>query len=212
MIFNDRKQAGGLLAKKLTKYKDQKETLILAIPRGALEIGYELHKALNLPLDVVITKKIGDPYNKEFAIGAVNSDGQVVLDEGTVERLGISETYIERQTTKITKAIKDKLRLLRNTEHGVDVKDKTIIVTDDGLATGFTMLAAVKYLKSNGAKKIIVAVPVGHPETIARLKKIADEVTVFLIPEALGAISVFYYNFPQVTDEEAKSFLDRAKN
>lgn len=212
MIFLDRIDAGKQLAKKLEKYKDQKNAIILAIPRGGVVIGYELSKALNIPLDIIVTKKIGAPGNPEFAVGSVNMGGEVMLDEQTLNVYNIDKKYVESEVEKIRSEIKNKLERLRGNTELPDFGGKTIILTDDGIATGYTIKAAISFIKKKIPKKLIVAIPVSPPETVKELEKEVDEIVCLHTPLFLGAVGAFYQNFGQTSDEEVRRYLRDSKN
>jgi len=204
-MFKDRYEAGKLVAEKLKKYAGNKNAIILAIPRGALQNGKVMAQELNLPLNVIITKKIPYPGNPELAIGAVAPDGNYTLNKAAEE---VSEHYIKEQVKEIAEKIKEKYRKL-----GVktpDLKGKVVIITDDGIAMGSTMLSTVKYVKTQKPKKIIVAVPVSSVEGADLIKKECDEFICLSIPKFFMAVGEFYYDFPQVEDEEAKKLLEEA--
>lgn len=205
MPFKDRQQAGKLLAKKLQKYKG-KDTIILAIPRGGLVIGFELAKALNAPLDILVTKKIGYPGDPEYAIGAVGPHDTVIV----TEREGIEKSYIDEQVKKITAAIHEKYKKYKGKVEIPQLKGKTVIIADDGIATGSTMVISIEIVKQQKPKKVVIAIPVGPPETIDKLNKQVDEVICLEQPEVFFAIGEFYEYFPQVEDEEAIKYLKEA--
>ena len=205
MPFKDRQQAGKLLAKKLQKYKG-KDTIILAIPRGGLVIGFELAKALNAPLDILVTKKIGYPGDPEYAIGAVGPNDTVIV----TEREGIEKSYIDEQVKKITAAIHEKYKKYKGKVEIPQLKGKTVIIADDGIATGSTMVISIEIVKQQKPKKVVIAIPVGPPETIDKLNKQVDEVICLEQPEVFFAIGEFYEYFPQVEDEEAIKYLKEA--
>jgi len=205
MPFKDRQQAGKLLAKKLQKYKG-KDTIILAIPRGGLVIGFELAKALNAPLDILVTKKIGYPGDPEYAIGAVGPNNKFIVTESK----GIEKSYIDEQVKKITAAIHEKYKKYKGKVEIPQLKGKTVIIADDGIATGSTMVISIEIVKQQKPKKVVIAIPVGPPETIDKLNKQVDEVICLEQPEVFFAIGEFYEYFPQVEDEEAIKYLKEA--
>ena len=209
MPFKDRTQAGKLLAKKLQKYKD-KDIIILAIPRGGLAIGYELAKALQAPLDILVTKKIGYPGDPEYAIGAVGPNNTVIVNEDVMKGEAISQKYIDEQVKEITAAINEKYRRYKGKVAVPKVKNKIVIIADDGVATGSTIRVSIQLIKKQNPKKIVVAIPVGPPDTITMLSKEVDEVICLEQPEAFFAIGAFYAEFPQVSDKEAIQYLKEA--
>ncbi len=189
MIFKDRQAAGKLLAERL---KNTKADLVLGIPRGGVVVASEIAKQLSLPLDVVITRKIGAPFQSELALGAVDPDGEVVGEQG----LGVGKELQE---------IKRRGKLYRQGKKPLNLKNKSVILVDDGLATGLTAASAINYLRRHGAKEIILAVPVASKEALGKIK--ADKVEVLHVPLFLDAIGRFYQSFEQVSDEEVVELL-----
>lgn len=202
----DRFAAAKELAKKLQKYKHDKNAVILAIPRGGLQTGYTLAEELNLKLDIILTKKIGYPGNEEYAIGSVSLKS-IFINEGHKD---ISNDYINSEIKKIRKTLKERYQKYLGDKKPTNLKDKIVIITDDGVATGSTILAAIDLVKQENPKKIVVAVPVGPADTIRQLKKKADEVIYLLVPKTFFAIGQFYQDFSQVEDEEAIRLLKEA--
>ncbi|MBZ9623045.1 phosphoribosyltransferase [Clostridium sp. FP2] len=201
MMFLDRMDAGEKLADSLYKFKDE-DVIILAVPRGGIAVAYDTIKRYGLKWDLIIPRKIGAPHNKEFAIGAVSVDGSYFLNNDYVKMLGISQDYIEKEVLEQTREIKRRMQEYRGVDTFPEVKGKTVIIIDDGIATGFTILAVIKAVKKQGAKKIILAIPVGPRETIEEFKEHVDEVICLYIPEKFYAVGSYYENFKQVTDEE----------
>lgn len=212
MLFNNRFQAAQVLAEKLQKYKKKKDTLILAIPRGALQIGAVLSKELCLPLDVVVTKKIPAPNNPELAIGAVSYGKQYILDPEAVSYSGVSNDYIQEQVDRLDGVIEKRYRDYHCGKTSFPaVKGKTVIVVDDGIATGYTMRAAIRFLQQQKAQKIVVAVPVAARDTLKLIQQEADELICVYVPAFFGAVGQFYADFPQVEDAEAMMYLKKTK-
>lgn len=178
-IFTNRKDAGIKLADKLIDYKDNKNTIVLALPRGGVPVAYEVAKALNLPLDVLIVRELGVPFHEELAMGALAFDKSVVVDCELVNRFKITEDVINEIIDKETKELDRRNELYRKERDLLSFTDKTIILVDDGVATGFTMLASIKALRKHNPEKIIVAVPVGPESVYHDLKQQADEVVFF---------------------------------
>lgn len=205
--FEDRKDAAEALAQLLVHYRNKKNTLILAIPRGALELGVILRDRLNLPLDIVVTKKIGMPGNEEFAIGVVDPEGQVSYDEKILKTYDIPLSYIEEEAKRLTHVIRKRYVDYRGSPKPPDVKGKMCIVVDDGIATGKTAEAAIDYLKSQKAGRIILAVPVSATDSAVRLEKKVNEFILLHRPEEFYAVAQYYHHFPQVSDEEAAKIL-----
>ncbi len=208
-MFTDRFDAAKQLSRKLEQYKGNKDAIILAIPRGALQIGFQMAKDLRLKLDIIITKKIGHPYSSEFAIGSVGL-GEVILDKDIIAMEGIPEEYVDRQIKDLEETIKQRYERYRGKKPFPNLNGKIVIITDDGIATGHTMLAAIRIIKKQNPKKIVVAVPVAPPDAIERLQQEADEVVCLLAPEIFFAIGEFYKSFEQVEDDEAIRYLDEA--
>lgn len=210
MMFLDRKDAGKKLSDKLDKFKNE-DLIVLIVPRGGLEIAYDTVKKYNYEWDLIISRKIGAPNNKEVAIGAVSVDGSYFVSDYYVGVLDISEEYIEQEVSKQINEIKRRMKVYREKDAFPEVKDKTVIIIDDGIATGFTILAAIKSVKKQGAKKIILAIPVGPKETIEEFKEFADEIICLYVPDDFYAVGAYYMNFEQVTDEEVFKIINELK-
>jgi predicted phosphoribosyltransferase len=208
--FADRIEAGKRLASSLADFAG-KNAIILAIPRGGVIIGYEIAKALRLPLDVIIPHKIGAPGNPELAIGAVTEDGTEILDDNLISYMQVSREYIEAESERQKHEIERRLRLYRQNEPYPNLKNRDVIIVDDGIATGSTMKAALASVKNRGARTVTVAVPVGPPSTIKELKKQATRVTCLYTPEYFSAIGEFYADFSQTTDEEVITLLKQSR-
>jgi len=203
-ILKDRKEAGLLLSEKLEKYQDS-ETIILAIPRGGVPIGYEIAKNLNLPLDIILSKKIGHPLNKEFAIGAVS------LDSTTIdEHPDVSNAYIDAEVKRLRELVQEKYAIYMGNRKPINVKGKNVIIVDDGIATGNTLLACINMLRKNNPKKIIVAVPVVPADVVPIFQQKADEFVFLMAPIDFGGVGRFYQEFEQVNDDEVIRMLGMA--
>jgi predicted phosphoribosyltransferase len=203
-MFEDRTDAGLQLAQKLSHSKLE-NPVVLAIPRGGLPVASVVAKALNAPLDVVLTKKIGHPYQKEYAIGAVSLESEVLTDS-----IGISKQYISEEIENIRKKLKVRQDQYYKDSQPVKLKDKSVLIIDDGIATGNTVLATVELVKKQNPKKIIVAIPVAPPSAIRNLERNTnvDEVICLQTPENFRAVGQFYQKFFQVSDEEAIAILE----
>ncbi len=203
-MFEDRTHAGLQLAQKLSHSKLE-NPVVLAIPRGGLPVASVVAKALNATLDVVLTKKIGHPYQKEYAIGAVSLESEVLTDS-----IGISKQYISGEIENIRKKLKVRQDQYYKDCQPVKLKDKSVIIIDDGVATGNTILATVDLVKKQGPKKIVVAIPVAPPAAIRNLDRHpnVDEVICLQIPDNFRAVGQFYQKFFQVSDEEAIAILE----
>lgn len=200
-VYFNRQAAGKLLAEKLISIAGR-DTIILSLPRGGTIIGAEVAKALNAEHDLVISRKIGAPYNPEVAIGALTQDGRLLKDDSIIDALPVTKGYIESQTRLQLKEIKRQMREYRGEQGFPNLHNKIVILVDDGLATGFTMEAAVESVRPLKPSRIIVAVPVGSIEAIARLNPKVDQVVCPLIPEKFWAVGQFYQEFHQVNDDE----------
>jgi len=206
-MFQNRAQAGKKLASKLLSYKATKNLIVLAIPRGGVVVGKILSQALDCPLEVIVTKKIGAPGNSELAIGAVGVVGKPVIDEELAERVGADENYLKSKILNLKSEIKRREKIFRRDKLPLNLKDKTVILTDDGVATGATMMAAVEIARQQNPKKIIVAVPVIAKDTLEKIESLADEVVFLDAPEMFFAVGQFYQDFSQITDEEVRKIL-----
>lgn len=205
-MFRDRRDAAESLAKPLRPYRGRKDTVILAIPRGGVVIGAVLAHELELPLDVILTKKLPHPNDPEYAIGVVNLTREAI-DYSVVEAEHIPWTYIERETSRIRKLLSERYRLYRGQSDPPHLKGKTVILVDDGIATGNTMSAAVILARHEAARRIVVAAPVASPRAAVALRALADEVVCLVEPLNFGSISEFYERFEQVEDDEATRLL-----
>jgi putative phosphoribosyl transferase len=205
-LFVDRVDAGRRLASALKDLVD-KDAVVLAIPRGGVVVGYEVAKALDIPLDIIIPRKIGAPGNPELAIGAMTEDGTVLLDERIVESLLVSEEYIRQESEAQKAEIQRRLTLYRGDVPYPVLENRSVIIVDDGIATGSTMKAALASVRNRGARSVIVAIPVGPPSTIRELEEKADVVVCLRTPEPFYAIGQFYANFAQTSDEQVTRLL-----
>ena len=205
--FADRTDAGERLAAELVD-RGVDADLVLAIPRGGLPLGRKVADALDAPLDIVVASKIGAPGNPEYAVGAVASDGSVWLDDDAIAQLGVNDAYVEREQDRELRAAREKAARYRGDRDPPDLTGKTVVVVDDGVATGSTAIAALRLVREGGAERVVLAVPVGPPETVSELEPVADEVVVLRTPSTFGAVGAFYDRFGQVTDEEAMTYLD----
>ncbi len=205
-MFRDRADAAGRLARALKHFRGRPDLLVLAVPRGGLPVGALLARELGAGLDVVLTKKIGHPHNPEFAIGAVSLTGAEV-DLDVLRREGVDPNYAVREAERLREVLRERYRLYRGDAKPPEVRGRTVILTDDGVATGRTLAAAVSWLREEGAARVVVAVPVGPPDAVARLREIADEVVCLETPDDFMAIGQYYRDFDQVPDEEAVALL-----
>ncbi|MCH7541389.1 phosphoribosyltransferase [Patescibacteria group bacterium] len=204
MRFESRKGAGRLLADRLKKYG--KDCLVLAIPRGGVVIGAEIARALSCTLDVIIIRKLGAPGNPELAIGATTSRGGKVLDQKLIDKLQATSEYVNSELEKQILEAKRRESLYTK-EKKLDLLGKTVILVDDGIATGATVEAAIHAVREEAPTKVILAIPVAPSQTVERLRIQVDELVVLSTPEQFWAIGEFYDDFPQVSDEEVLKIL-----
>ena len=210
-MWQDRIEAGQKLAQKLKEVLGEEKTpsqgLVLAIPRGGVVVGQQIAKTLNYPLDVIIVKKIGAPGNPELAVGAVGFIGESVIDEDLVARLGVEKDYLEKKITEIKNQIIIQGKEWRAGKEQLDLKNKIVVITDDGVATGATVKSAMEIARQANPQKIILAVPVIAKESLNEIENLADEMVYLEAPELFFAVGQFYQNFDQITDEEVKELL-----
>lgn len=206
-MFADREEAGTLLGEKVAAL-GLRRPLVLGIPRGGVVVAARVAQALGAPLDVIVPRKIGAPRNPELAIGAVGPDGQVVIDEGLAALVGASPTYIARESQRQSEEVKRRLDLYRRGLPPVRLAGEDVVVVDDGVATGHTVLAALRALRTQNPGSLTLAVPVAPPEVIPRLRPEADRLVCLLTPSPFYAVGQFYHCFPQVSDEEVAALLE----
>jgi putative phosphoribosyl transferase len=209
--FADRSEAGRRLAERLARFRNE-QPLVLALPRGGLPVGFEVARALDAPLDLILVRKIGAPFQPELAIGAVvdGDQAETVLNRDLVADLQITDDYVERERAKQLEEIERRRRLYAAGRPKVDVADRTAIVIDDGIATGATVEAALRAIRRAGPRRLVLAVPVAPPDTLERLRPRVDEIECLLTPAYLGAIGSFYADFRQISDDEVVALLERA--
>jgi putative phosphoribosyl transferase len=207
MKFKNRDEAALLLAEKLKEYKDE-NAVVLAIPRGGVPLGYIIAKSLNLPLEIVLSKKIGHPNHKEYAIGAVTLKNRVLSDAAN----DVSKNYIDSETEKIRENLRNRHQEFCGNKVDINLQGKIIIVVDDGIATGNTMLSILEILHDQNPSKIVVAVPVSPPDAIQNLQNspYIDEVICLIMPSDFRAVGQFYEDFGEVDDEQVKHLLEVA--
>jgi putative phosphoribosyl transferase len=209
--FHDRHDAGRRLAVELHAYANRPDVIVLALPRGGVPVGFEVAAALGAPLDVFIVRKLGLPWEEEVAMGAIASGGVRVLDSELIRAARVSEAEVERVTVIERAELARRERQYRGERPFPDLSGKTVILVDDGLATGSTMRAGVAALRQEGPSRVVVAVPVAAPATCNALRDIADEIVCAITPEPFRAVGYWYYDFSQTSDEEVQELLDRAR-
>lgn len=211
MQYVNREQAGSVLANYLKRYANKANALVLALPRGGVPVAYKISSTLNLPLDVFIVRKIGVPGYKELAMGAVAAGPTTVFNEHIIKEFNVTQEEIERVIQYEMQELKRREITYRNNHTFPSVKGKSIILVDDGMATGATMRVAITALKKLQAKEIIVAIPVASREAVEQIKQFATEVICPLMPEDFHAVGGYYENFPQTEDEEVKYLLTQSR-
>jgi putative phosphoribosyl transferase len=211
MLFKDRRDAGRQLVPQLIKYKDQKDVLVLGLARGGMVTAHEVAVGLNVPLNVVVVRKIGAPGNEELALGAIAELGEGIFNEQLIGILGVSHDYLKKEMERQKKFLKDRLDLYRGNSPAPVIKGKTVILVDDGIATGASMRVAIKSVRDAGAKKIVLAVPVAAPDSLRKIQKEVDEVACLSSPIFFEAVGEFYRAFEQTSDEEVIHLLASAK-
>jgi predicted phosphoribosyltransferase len=210
--FRDRTEAGRLLAEKLAAYAHRPDVIVLALPRGGVPVAYEVARALGATLDVFLVRKLGLPGHEELAMGAIASGGVRVLNDQVVHALRIPDHVIDAVAAWENQELVRRERLYRGERPPPDVRGRTVILIDDGLATGATMLAAVKALRQLQPAHIVVAVPTAAPDTCEMLRAEVDEIICAITPEPFHAVGLWYEDFPQTTDEEVRELLAQSAN
>lgn len=211
MRLRDRAEAGKRLAERLTAYRGRPDVLVLALPRGGVPVAYEVASALDLPLDVFVVRKLGLPGQEELAMGAIASGGVRILNTEVLESVAIPPWSIEETTEREERELERRERLYRKERPRLEVRGRTVLLVDDGLATGSSARAAVAALKRLSANRIVVAVPVAPASTVEKLAREADDVVCLMTPPFFDAVGTFYESFPQTTDDEVRELLSRAR-
>lgn len=207
ILYRDRLEAGRILATKLTAYADRKDVVVLALPRGGVPVAFEVAKALQAPLDVFVVRKLGVPGHEELAMGAIATGGVYVVNEHVVHMLAIPDSVIEEVAEREQKELERREQLYRDDLPPPNVRDRTIILVDDGLATGSTMRAAVAALRKQHPARIVVAVPVAAPVVRDEFKAEVDEIVCASTPEPFFGVGYWYEDFSQTSDEEVHDLL-----
>lgn len=209
MLFKDRSDAGNQLVPLLRSYKGKENVIVLGLARGGVVTANEIAKALQLPLGVVVVRKVGAPGNEELALGAVTEKGEGIFNDHLISLLGVSPDYLKRQVEIEKQKAKARLELYLGERPAPNLKGKTVILVDDGIATGASMRVAIQSVRNQGAKKIILAVPVAAPDALKKIEKEVDEVVCLLSPAYFEAVGSFYKKFEQTTDEEIINLLSK---
>lgn len=210
IAFRDRRHAGQELARSLDAYRGRGDVLVLGLPRGGVPVAHEVARQLGAPLDVFVVRKLGVPGQEELAMGAIASGGGRFLNREVIDALGLTQDDIDRAVADEEPELRRRERLYRGDRPFPRVSGRTVIVVDDGLATGSTMHAAVAAIRNFGAERIVIAVPVAPPDTVASLREDVDDVIALRTPEPFYAISLHYQDFRQTTDAEVRELLARA--
>lgn len=209
MLYRDRQDAGRALAERLKEYAAEKP-VIIALPRGGVVLGFEVAKALNAPLDIIVARKIGAPFNPEFGIGAIAPGGVSILHDEVIRRLNISKQEVEQIIEKETVEMNRRINLYRKNLPDLDLNNKTVIVVDDGIATGVSTMAAIASIKLMKPKKIILAVPVCPSDSVRKFEQQVDEFICLNARADFYAVGQYYDNFDQTTDEEVIDLLQKS--
>jgi predicted phosphoribosyltransferase len=209
-IYEDRRHAGKVLASALANYAHRDDLVVLGLPRGGIPVAFEVATALGAPLDVFVVRKLGVPGYPELAMGAIASGGIIVLNREVVESLKIPERIIDLVVKAETRELERRERAYRGDRPPIDVTDRTVILVDDGLATGASMHAAVTALRQRGPKRIVVAVPIAAPSTCEEIGREVDDIVCAATPELFQAVGLWYQNFSQTSDEEVRKLLEQA--
>lgn len=210
-MFQDRYDAGIRLAEKLQKYKDDSNTIVFAIPRGGVIVADVVCDQLNLPMDIVVTRKIGAPFNEEFAIGAVDSKGGKILNHNAINMIRVNDEYIEKEAKRKAEEARARLKKYRGSDEYGSLSGKKVLLVDDGIATGYTVMAAINFLRELNPIKLILCTPVIAPDALTEMEKLVDELVWLISEEPFYAVGQFYKNFSQVSDEEVIRVLNKRK-
>lgn len=205
-MFQNRNEAGALLASRLKKFK-KTNAVILAVPRGGVPVAYEIAKDLDIPMELMLVKKLGHPRNKEYALGAVSMTDSVVIPHE-----GVSDFYILQETERVRKRLQEMKEKFMGGQEPTDLSGKIVIVIDDGIATGNTLLAVARTLRKSKPSWLVIAAPVASDTAVEKLQVLADELCILMVPEVFFGVGAFYEDFTQVSDEEVLDYLKRLKS
>lgn len=212
MLFKNRTVAGQVLAKKLADYANRSNVLVLALPRGGVPVGFEVARALNAPLDVLVVRKLGVPDNEELAMGAIASGGVRILNQSIVNDIQISDEVIARVAVQEERELERRESMYQGDRPFPNLKGQTVILVDDGLATGATMWAAIIAVRQQQPKEIVIAVPVAAPETCEEMQSKVEKIFCANTPSPFYSVGMWYEKFPQTTDDEVRELLNKANN
>jgi putative phosphoribosyl transferase len=201
MIFKNRFDAGEKLALEFEEYKNDSQALVVAVPRGGVEVAFSFCQKLCLPMEITVARKIGTPFSSELALGAVNEEGDIIVNDSVLETYNVGQDYLESQAKIEKQEIEKRIKKYRK-KPLADFKDKKVIIIDDGIATGATMKAIIKMFKKKKVKELIVAVPVASPEALDEIRGSCQRIVCLESPSSFQAVGQFYQDFKQVTDEE----------
>jgi len=210
-LFKDRHEGGKLLAKELARYERAEDAIVIALPRGGVVVGYDICLALALPLDVLITRKLGTPWNPELAMGAIAETGYVHMNSDVMREYHVTQAQLDREMESQKSEIQRRIQRYRGGQAMASLKGKTVILVDDGIATGATFYASIGAISKQETARLVAAVPVAPPRIVAELKGLVDEVVVLYSTERFFGIGQFYEQFPQVDDEEVVASLETVR-
>ena len=210
-LFKDRHEGGKLLAKELARYERAEDAIVIALPRGGVVVGYDICLALALPLDVLITRKLGTPWNPELAMGAIAETGYVHMNSDVMREYHVTHAQLDREMESQKSEIQRRIQRYRGGQAMASLKGKTVILVDDGIATGATFYASIGAISKQETARLVAAVPVAPPRIVAELKGLVDEVVVLYSTERFFGIGQFYEQFPQVDDEEVVASLETVR-
>ena len=209
--FRDRTQAGRRLAESLADYAKRGDAIVLGLPRGGVPVAFEIAKTLDIPMDIFLVRKLGVPGHEELAMGAIASGGVRVLNDDVIHALGISDRAVAEVAAREQHELERRNRLYRGEQAAPDLRNKLVILTDDGLATGATMQAAVNAVRAQQPAQVVVAVPTAAPDTCDMLAQQVDRIVCLMTPEPFGGVGAWYEDFSQMTDDEVRGILEEAQ-